>query len=265
MGTAGFREKAELQDWVQVTKGRERYCLGRMELEYAKLMDRKGDEEGSWAKYHTASEAFRALQAEAGWEEEGRELETLMIFCGAWEKMKEAEIKAAPELYAQAADLFRRVAVRKRLRLMALANASICRALESGTRFRRTRDTHLYSEIKRHLETAADYYQVAEFQNAAEWSHATQRLFDALVYLANAETEMEPKKKTELFHLAEKHLELAAKLYSEAGFIHKSEEARRHLVRVRLEKEILLTPFEALLENPAITEVAVMPVSLVRD
>lgn len=149
--------------------------------------------------------------------------------------------------------------------MLALANASVCNALESGTRFRLTQNTQLYSEIKKQMQTAADYYQEAGFDNAADWTRATQRLFDALVYVAEAETEKEPKKKTELYHLGEKHLELAARLYSEAGFQGKRDEILKQLKRVREEKEVLLTPIQALAENPAVSAASLTPVSLVRD
>ncbi len=181
--------------------------------------------------------------------------------------MKEAEEKSSPELYSQASESFLKAheVAEKKFRPLALANSSICRALQSGTMFRRTRDTRLYSGIKKELETAADYYQEAGFQNAADWTQATQRLFDALVYLVDAETERNPKKKTELYHLTEKHLELAAELYDEAGFPGKRDEAQRHLKRVQREKKILLTPVEALAENPAIASVTTAPVSLIQD
>ncbi len=263
-----LQEKEELKTWIAIADGRERYCLGRIALEEAKVLDRKGEEEASAAKYGSASEVFGALMAEAEAEQSRRELETLSLFCQAWAKMKEAETRASPDLYAEAAEYFtkvEKVATRRRSHLLALANASICRSLEAGTQFRRTRNTQLYSEIKKELETATDYYQEAGLQNAADWTRATGKLFDALVYLTDAATERESKKKTELFHLAEKHLQLAAKLYEQAGFPVKKNEALKHLERAREEKELLLTPVEALAENPALTRATAAPVSLIRD
>ncbi len=265
---APAEEKKALKDWLDITGRREKYCLGRTQLEEAKLLDREGEEEPSGAKYRSAARVFEALLSKDSDEQTRRELQMLVFSCEAWTKMKEAEVTASPQLYSEAAEFFAKVeeiAPRKRFRLLALADASMCRALESGTRFRRTRDVHLYSEIKRRLETAADYYQEAGFDKAADWTRATQRLFDALVYMADAEIKRDRKKKTELYHLAEKHLEMAAKLYQEAGFPSKNREVLRHLTRVREEKELLLTPVEALAENPAVTEVSVAPVSLKRD
>ncbi len=266
--TQGSEEVQELRDWISISQGRERYCLARTELEEAKELDRKGEKEASATRYSSASQAFKLLMAEAHKEQSQKELETLALFCEAWSKMKEAEAGASPSLYSDAAELFlktRDVSTRKKFGILALANSAMCKALESGTRFRLTRDTQLYSEVKKQLETATDYYEEAGVQNAADWTRATQRLFDALVYLADAETEKDPKKKTELYHLSEKHLQLAAKLYGEAGYPSRREEALRHLKRAREEKELLLTPMEALAENPASSEVTVAPVSLIRD
>lgn len=262
------QEKRELRDWLDITQGRLRYSLGRAELEDAKILDARGEEEGSSAKYRTASETFAALVSETHHEQTRRELEALRLVCDAWSKMKAAEAKASPELYAEAADSFTRLektSAGKRPRLMALANASMCKALESGSLFRRTRDQRLNAEIKNRLETAADFYEEAEAKKAADWTRATQRFFDALTYLADAEVEKEPRKRTELYHLAEKHLQLAAKLYAEAGYSKKKEEALRHLERAREEKQLLQSPVEVLAESPAVSDVAIAAISLTRD
>ncbi len=259
---------SELGNWLKITKGRERYSLGRLDLEEAVVLDMKGEEEASGRKFGSASEIFGELAERSTVEQSKRELETLAYMCDAWAKMKLAEVKVSPELYSQAAKSFTRVqetTESNRYRLLALANASMCQALERGTRFRQTRDSQLYAEIKKNLETAADYYHRAGVIKAAEWIHATQRLFDALAYLTNAETEMDSKKKTELYHLSEKHLQLAAKLYEKAEYLSKRDEALKHLERAREEKELLLTPLGALADSPAIAGVSVAPVSLIRD
>ncbi len=54
-------------------------------------------------------------------------METLMLFCEAWAKMKEAEAEASPDLYNAAAESFMRAkeaTTRKKTRVLALANAS---------------------------------------------------------------------------------------------------------------------------------------------
>ncbi len=261
-------ENQELRDWLKLTNGRESYCMGRIALEEGRALDKKGSPEESSLKYVAASKMFRVLIGEAPSQQGRGELETTMLFCEAWAKMKEGEAEASPELYGAAAESFMKAkesTTRKRTRVLALANASVCKALESGTRFRLTQNTQLYSEIKKQMQTAADYYQEAGFDNAADWTRATQRLFDALVYVADAETEKEPKKKTELYHLGEKHLELAARLYGDAGFHGKREEMLKQLKRIREEKEVLLTPIQALADNPAVSAASPTPIPLVRD
>ncbi len=262
------QDKQELNEWLDITKGRETYSQARIQLEEARVLDKNGEEENSSTKYRTASKTFNSLLADAPTEQSRREMETLMLFCDAWANMKRAEVEASPQLYVEAASSFMKAqesTTRKRFRLLALANASMCKALETGTRFRRTRDIQLYSEIKKQLEAAADHYEQAAFKNAAEWTRATQAMFDALAYMASAEVELEPQKKTRFYHLAEKHLELASKLYKEAGFQSKSDEALRLLKRAHQEKEILLTPAEVFAENPAVTGAVVAPLSLTRD
>ncbi len=258
----------ELKEWLDISRGRERYSRGRIELEEARILDKKGEEEESSRKYHAAYEIFKLLHSEAPNERSRREMETLALFCEAWGKMKQAEVEASPQHYTEAAVSFMKAkesTTRKKFRLLALANASMCKALEAGTLFRRTRDIQLYGEIKKQLETAADHYEQAGFKNATDWTRATQAMFDALAYMASAEVQLEPKKKTEFYHLAQKHLELASRLYAEAGYRTKSEEALRHLKRVRQEREILLTPTEVLAENPAAVGAVVAPASLTRD
>jgi len=266
-GTAR-EDRAELDSWIQITISREKYSCGRSDLEEAVILDRKGQEAASSKEYLSASEIFRELSANSVSDQAKREFETLTQICKAWSKMKDAEANASPELYAEASKLFNEaqaVATRKRSRLLAFANASMCRALEAGTRFRETRDTRLYADIKKSLETATDYYGQAGDDNAEEWTRATKRLFDALAYLSEAESEIESKRKAELYHLAVKQLDNAALLYDKAGYPSKKEEALRHLRRAKEEKELLLTPIEALADSPALGTGAVVPASLLRD
>ncbi len=251
--TIDAREEMELKNWLKITDQREGYARGRIELEEARAFDKKGQKGPSSRKYLSASGTFQALVAKIDSPSDRGEMEALALFCEAWAQMKKAESRASPEIYSQAAETFAKATEstsRETFRLLALANASICKALVWGTKFRLTRNIQLYSEIKKELETAADYYQESGFRKTASWTRATQRLFDALLYLANAEVEQDPKKKTEFYHFAEKHFELAAKLYGEAGFPAKKREALEHSGRAREEKKLLLAPIEDLSEIP---------------
>lgn len=260
-------EEVELNRWLEIVSARERFCEARMQLEEANTLDKKGEKGTSARKFHSASAIFEELLHQASSPRDRAELVTLAEFCNGWAKMKEAEANVSPELFAEAAQCFTNVVnatAKERLRPLAFANASICKALEAGTRFRLSRDIGLYSEVKRHLEAAADYYQEAGFKRASDWTRATQRSFDAIVYLANAEIEVDSRKKAEFYHLAERHTELAAKLYGEAGFSSKKEEALRYLGKAREGME-LLAPIETLAQTPYTSGVHITPVSFTGD
>lgn len=262
------QEKNELNDWLEITRERVKYSLGRTQLEDARILDARGEDEASSSKYRTASETFGSLLPVTRDEQTRRELESLMLLCDAWAKMKNAEAGSLPELYAEAADNFakiERTGFGKSFQLAALANASMCKALEAGTLFRRTRDKGLYTEIKKQLETAADFYEEAGIKRATGWTRATQRFFDALTFLGDAEAQTDPRKKAEFYDLAEKQLQLAASLYGDTGYSRKKEETLSLLKRARVEKELLLTPMEVLDESAALRETALTPLSFTPD
>jgi tetratricopeptide (TPR) repeat protein len=257
--------RREIEDWSMIAERREAYTSGLIELEEARSLERSGGKVTSSGKYKAASVTFRTLATKIPEAQDRAEMENLAQFCESWARRKEAESKSSPELFAEAAESFmkaKETATNPSLRLLAMGDASICRALESGTRFRQSRDVQLYSEIKRHLEVASDHYTEAGFKKTGTWTRATQRLFDALMLLAGAEVEREVGKKTELYHVAEKHLVLAAKLYGEAGFPSKKRETLEQLERTREEKEVLLAPLEALAEIPTASATHLPPITL---
>ncbi len=249
----GSSDEEELRSWLRHVSQRETYCLGKIELEKAKAMDRKGQKTGSSRKYESASRIFIELAAESSNPSDREEIGTLAQFCDSWSKMKMAESRSSPELFGQAAEAFMKAGQecsRQTPRLLALANASICRALSSGTLFRLTRNPELYSEIKRQLETASDYFMEAEFKKTATWTRATQRLFDALVYSGDAGSERDPRKKAELLQVAQDYFRQAAELYGEAGFPRKKIEAAELEKGTLKEKKALLETLRALGEIP---------------
>lgn len=266
--TAPLKDRRELNSWVEIVKGRYKYSSGRLLLEEAKVLDSRMEEEASSAKYKAASDSFRTLLNQTSHKSTRTELEALSLICEAWAKMKSAEISASPELYAEAAKSFVLAETKargKKTKLSALANASMCRALEYGSLFRRTRDSQLYGGVKKNLEAAADFYEEAGIKKAADWTRATQRFFDALRYLRDAEIETDPKKRPELFRLAENHLQLASTIYGDAGYAKKKQETLRYLERTREERQLLLMPVEVLEESPAVSEVTISPVTFLED
>jgi len=242
-------EKAKTLELSNASEHRREYCLARAELEEAKIYDKNEDHSASARKYGTVAERFEKIAEKLEDESARKELLFQASMCRALEKMELAEERADPDLYAEASELFtktQKVTINKRNALLALGNACFCKALESGTKFKVTPNTDFYTTAKQYMERAAHHYTEAGIESAAKWTKATQRFFDAYFYMCNAESEVDPEKKAKHYQLAEKHLDLAARLYETAGYISKRDETLRHLERVREEKELLISPTEIL-------------------
>ena len=84
-------EEEEFEEWLKVAEQRETYCRGRIELEEAKALDKKGEKVASSRRYHSASSIFARLAGEIGKTPDRSEMETLARFCKAWSQMEEAE------------------------------------------------------------------------------------------------------------------------------------------------------------------------------
>jgi hypothetical protein len=263
--SAKSNEEIELDQWLELSETRASYCQARKLLEDAKSLDKAGETRQSMSKYRLSSESLRQLGKREASEEDKVEVEALALSCDGWAMMKEAEYTASPELYTKAAELFLEAKNKKpgqKFVLSCLANSSICQAFAAGMKFKQSRDTTLYSDIKNHLGVASQYYEEAGFEIASDWTRATEALFDALAYLAGAEREIDPQKKTQMYHLAEKHLELSARRYGDIGFDKKRQEVLRHLKTARENRELLISPMEALAQSPTVSS---SPVNFTRD
>jgi len=251
-------EKAKTHELCNASEHRKEYCLARAELEEANIHDKNEEHGASAKKYSTVAERFEKIAEKLGDESDRKELLFQAHMCRALEKMELAKEKADPDLYAEASELFtktQKITTKKRNTLLALGNACFCKALESGTKFKTTPNVDLYTTAKQYMERAAHHYTEAGFESVSKWTKATQRFFDAYFYMCNAESEVDPEKKAKHYQLAEKHLDLAARLYETAGYISKRDETLRHLERVREEKELLISPTE-ILKAPTIVSAA---------
>ncbi len=247
--TFSEEEEKEKARWATLTASRERYCRARADLEEAKLLDRRGERALSARRFAAAAAILDGLTEEEETKEGKLEMRTLSLLCRAWQLMKEAEVVSKPEKYTEAARLFEQAAEttpNEKVAAMARGNAAFCHALESGTRLRLTRETTLYRQTKQYLETAADYYTEGGMERAARWTRATERMFDGLVYLAQAESELDAQTKSRSYGLAERSFEAAAQLYAEAGYSAKQSEANRHLQHAKEERRVFASPAEAL-------------------
>ena len=243
-------EEEEIEEttrWERLTDGRARYSYARAELEEARLLDRNGDHAISASMFANAASSLESLaRDERGTVEAKEEMTTLALSCRAWRSMKQAEIMNDPSMYAEAARLFDQAATNQKFVSPLRGHSALCRALETGTRLRATRDPALYPETKAHLESALDYYTEAGMSRAAAWTRATARLFDGLVYQADAERALDAKVKSKNYALSERSFAESVRLFEEAGYVAKCAQATRYMQYAHEQMKVFASPAEAL-------------------
>lgn len=233
----------------EVSDSRHEYCLGRMALEEAKILDRQGNHAASSGKYAEAAERLQSAIATMVDESDRQEVKPIVDLCQAWQMMKKAEAETSPAFYLEASTLFERAkehSFDEKTKALALGHSSFCKALEAGTRFEATRDPTLHQAAIRHLESASNYYIRASYPVASEYAKATERLFDAYIYIHNAKTETDPRKKAQNYQMAEKLLQTSAGSYMKAKHPEKSKEIMRLLENIKEERELAISLTQAL-------------------
>jgi len=241
--TALGDERSMAAGLLDASDMRHEYCLARTTIEDAKILDRQGDYLTGAEKYGEGAERFRRIM-EAAPEQTRRELQPILCLCQAWQKMMMAEAKASSTLYAEAAELFKQAKehmVDRSTSLVASANSSFCKALEAGTEFEIIRDVESYSTAKKHMEAAAECYLKAGYENASEYARATNKLFDAYMYMHKAETETEPQKRAQYYRMAAEVLQASANLFTKAKYAEKSKEVQRLLESAKEEHQLALS------------------------
>jgi len=242
-------EKEKAIELGKASVRRKDYCLARVNVEEARMYDRKGDYALSAERYDSAATTFEKLLETGEIETDRKEMETIACMCRAWQKMKKADERDSPELFREASEMFLKAkgcSTKRRTTLLASGNSAFCKALEFGTKFEATRDKEDFSKVKKFLVSAANYYLKAGFENASLWTSATEILFDAYNYMSNAEMEVAPEKKMNTFLLAEKCLERSAGLYETAEYMGKRDEVLNILKRVKEKREFALSLGELL-------------------
>ena len=220
---------------IQASSIRVEYGNGRIAIEEAKILDKQGEHAASSQKYESAAEIFKKI-AQIDSEQAGKEAKPLIYLCQAWQKMTLAEARSSPIMYEEAADLFtlaNEYSTKESTSLLALGHSSFCKALEAGTEFEITRNTNMYEQTAKYMGSAANYYLRAGFESASDYAMATQRLFDAYVYMDSAKREKDPEKEAKYYLMAEKVLQISAESYAKAGHLEKNEQVQRLLRKVR--------------------------------
>ena len=239
--TTTSEEKEMMQKLIESSDLRQEYCQARILLENAILLDRQGGYLQSSKNYGDASKKFITMSKNVSSEAEHKELEYLGILCQAWEKMANAEETTSFESYLEAAELFEEAkdyCYTKKASFWALGNSYFCKGLAAQNQFQKTLDTSFHSKANKYIKQAADYYKQAHYQKATDYAKATQRLFDAYLYMNTAEDEIDPGKKTKYYQLAEQLLQLAASSFLKAQQGEKTTKVQSILSTVREEKAL---------------------------
>ena len=245
-------ERKSIIDLQNASARRRDYCLARANLERARRCDFLGRYDEGAEHYGLAASQLEAILPSTRTERERREIETIANMCRGWQKMKMADARDVPELYREAADLFILAgehSARAQTNLLIRGNTALCQALAAGTQFKMTRANDDFVQAKQLLLSAAEYYLKAGFTRIAQWTNATQVLFDAYMYMNRAESEMDPDTKTTTYLLAERCLTRSAQIYERAGYTGKKEEIMTVLENVENQREFALS-LGALLATP---------------
>jgi hypothetical protein len=255
-------EKQMATSLIKATDMRHQYCIARIALEEAKILDKKGDHYSSSEKYGSAAQTFEEISQESETEQERREFNSIISLSHAWQKMTRAEAEASPQLYAEASQLFEKAkdfSPNEQSKMLVLGHSRFCKALEEGTKFADTRDATLHATATKYLESAANYYVNAGFQKASEYAKATQLLFDAYAQMDNAKRENDPEKKAKLYMMAEKVLQTSAGCFMKAEHPEKRERVLRLLEKVQEERELAVSLTEVLHAPSIVSSTTVFP------
>ncbi len=247
-------EKEMAKGMLKATGLRHQYCIARIVVEEAKILDKKGDHYSSSEKYNSAAEAIKKIAQAVESERDRREFDLITTLSLAWAKMTRAEAEESPNLYIEASLLFEKakeLSPNEKAKTLALGHSRFCRALEAGMNFADTGDATLHSTAIQHLESAAKYHVKAGFQSASEYAKATELLLDAYLHIDNAKRETNPEKKAKLFIMAEKVLQTSAGCFMKAEHPEKREQVLRLFEKVKEERELALSLSE-ILHTPSI-------------
>ena len=240
---------------VEASNLRHKYCQARILMEEAKLLDRKGKYLQSSKDYGKAAQMISAIVEGVDVESERNELKYLAILCRAWEKMAVAEELTSSESYLEAAELFEKAKEQcytRKASLWALGNSNFCRGLAAGVEYQTRLDLAEHAKAKGYMKNANTNYLQAGFINAAEYAKATQRLFDAYVFMNQAERELNQEKRAKQYQMAENLLQMAAGSFMKAKQPEKTAQVKGILATVKEEKT-LAASLNDVMHAPAIT------------
>ncbi len=250
VGEIHVRDEQEMaRSLIEASELRSGYCRGRVTLEEARMLVRSGDHAAGSRKYDESIRIFKRVYDALDTEGECGEIAPIICLCEAWKMMALAEAEAAPQHYHEAAELFDKakdLSLTQQTKLLALGHSNFCRALYECTMFETKRDVGAHKTASQYLTSATSFYVRAGYEPALEYSKATQRLFDAYVYMDNANLETEPEKKARYYAMAERVLEASADSFLRAQHPAKQEEVKRLLENIRKERRLAMSLIDVL-------------------
>jgi KaiC/GvpD/RAD55 family RecA-like ATPase len=241
---ASPKEKEMTQKLFEASALRRKYCKARILMEEAKLLDREGKYLQSSKEYGEAAQNISVIVEKMDVEVERKELEYLAILCQAWEKMADAEEKISSKSYLEAAELFEQAkeyCFSSKASFWALGNSNFCRGLAAGVKYQISLDAEEHDKAKGYIKNAATNYLRAGYKHASEYAKATLRLFDAYLFMNQAERESDTEKRVKQYQLAENLLQLAAGSFLKAKQPEKATQVQKFLTNVREEKTLAIS------------------------
>jgi KaiC/GvpD/RAD55 family RecA-like ATPase len=223
---------------------RSRYCQARVLLENAKMLDRQGEFLQSSKSYGMVVGDIGKIIDELESEEEKKELRLITIIIQAWEKMALAEGKKSPKYFMEAAALFEKakdLSTSEKKSLWALGNSSFCKGFAAGIKYQTSADLKEHAKAKGLIKSAATSYFQAGYKAASEYAKATQRLFDAYLFMNRAEMEADQEKRAKQYQMAENLLKIAASSFMKAKQPEKTVQVQQILENVREEKALAVS------------------------
>jgi KaiC/GvpD/RAD55 family RecA-like ATPase len=249
-------EEKELDlELLQALNLRRRFCQARIQIEEAKLLDRKGMYLQSSKSYGEATRKIEFILEKIDSEAERKEIKLLATLCQAWEKMAVAEETTSSESYLEAADLFEQAkdyCYTRKASLWALGNSNFCRGLASGVEYQMRLDLAEHARAKEYMNNAGTNYSQAGFKNASEYAKATQRLFDAYLVMNKAEREADQEKRAKQYQIAENLLQISASSFMKAKQPEKTAQVKQ-LLRTVGEEKALAASLAEVLHAPTVT------------
>jgi hypothetical protein len=237
-------EEASITFLAKMASGRRKYCTARKLIEQARFSHKWGDVSQSMLQYSSSAEILTELKEEQSAESEKKEIDAMIYSCMAWQKMEEAETESSVDLFNEAAKLFSRVhesSTKQKSSLISRGNENFCLAMALGLEFKQSMELERYRKAKSHLVEASNCYSSAGIPKAADWFTATERMFDAYVYIIKAPAEPNPEARAREYGLAEKILEQSAEIFDRSGYSAKRNAILAVLSKVKEEKEFVIS------------------------